>query len=71
MGQIGIGLNIQLAVRTIFNAIVTSKPNGIGPGLSISRSIIETHGGRLSAKDYADQGVTFYFTLLVACHDDV
>ncbi|WP_168788456.1 PAS domain-containing sensor histidine kinase [Paraburkholderia aromaticivorans] len=51
----------QLAV--IFNPFVTSKPNGLGLGLSISRGIVETHGGSLWAENNTDRGATFYFTL--------
>ncbi|KAA1003477.1 PAS domain S-box protein [Paraburkholderia panacisoli] len=51
----------QLAM--IFKPFVTSKPNGLGLGLSISRGIVETHGGRLWAENNTDQGATFYFTL--------
>jgi C4-dicarboxylate-specific signal transduction histidine kinase len=52
-------------LTTIFNPFVTSKPEGLGLGLSISRTIIEMHGGRLWAENNTDQGATFYFTLHV------
>jgi len=47
----------------IFNAFFTSKPGGTGMGLSISRAIIESHGGRLWATVNPDRGATFHFTL--------
>jgi two-component system, LuxR family, sensor kinase FixL len=53
----------QLAI--IFNPFVTSKPEGLGLGLSISRTIIEMHGGQLWAENNTDQGATFFFTLPV------
>jgi two-component system sensor kinase FixL len=49
----------------LFTHFFTSKPDGLGMGLSISRSIIESHGGRLYAENNPDRGVTFYFTLPV------
>jgi C4-dicarboxylate-specific signal transduction histidine kinase len=48
----------------IFNAFFTTKPQGTGMGLRISRSIIESHGGRLWAADNSPRGASFYFTLL-------
>jgi C4-dicarboxylate-specific signal transduction histidine kinase len=53
----------QLAL--IFKPFVTSKPKGLGLGLSISRTLIEMHGGRLWAENNPDQGATLYFTLPV------
>jgi C4-dicarboxylate-specific signal transduction histidine kinase len=47
----------------IFNAFFTTKPNGTGMGLRISRSIIESHGGRLWAADISPRGASFSFTL--------
>jgi PAS domain S-box-containing protein len=50
----------------IFDAFVTSKPDGLGMGLAISRSIIETHGGRLWMTPNPDRGCTFRFDLPLA-----
>ncbi len=47
----------------IFESFCTTKPNGLGMGLSISRSIIETHGGRLWASANAPRGAVFQFTV--------
>jgi PAS domain S-box-containing protein len=50
----------------IFNPFYTSKPQGLGMGLSISRSIIKNHQGRLWVENNPDGGATFYFSLPVA-----
>ncbi len=58
----GIGLPREEPER-IFEAFFTTKPQGTGMGLSISRRIIEAHGGRLWASPNTGRGVTFQFTL--------
>jgi signal transduction histidine kinase len=58
----GVGLPPQQADR-IFKAFFTTKAHGTGMGLSISHSIIESHGGRLWAANNASQGATFHFML--------
>jgi signal transduction histidine kinase len=47
----------------LFDAFYTTKPNGIGMGLAICRSIIEAHGGRLWAAPGEKSGAVFQFTL--------
>jgi signal transduction histidine kinase len=61
----GVGLPPDKADQ-IFNAFFTTKPQGSGMGLAISRSIIESHGGRLWATDNDARGATFQFTLPTA-----
>jgi signal transduction histidine kinase len=65
----GLGLPPQQA-DNIFNAFFTTKTHGTGMGLRISRSIVESHGGRLWAADNSPRGATFQFTLpaTVAAH---
>ena len=61
----GVGLGPHDA-NQIFQAFFTTKPEGTGMGLAISRSIIESHGGRLWADGNAERGATFHFTLPLA-----
>jgi signal transduction histidine kinase len=58
----GVGLPSQQAEQ-IFNAFFTTKPHGTGMGLRISRSIIESHGGRLWAANNSPRGASFCFAL--------
>ena len=58
----GVGLEAQ-SLERVFTAFYTTKPEGLGMGLAISRSIIEAHGGRLWAEPNAPRGAVFQFTL--------
>jgi len=58
----GAGLPSQEAEQ-IFSAFFTTKPQGSGMGLAISRSVVESHGGRLWATANDGRGATFHFTL--------
>jgi len=62
VSDIGVGLPPHQTDQ-IFNAFFTTKPHGTGMGLRISRSIIESHGGRLWAADNSPRGASFQFTL--------
>jgi PAS domain S-box-containing protein len=58
----GIGIESENLNR-LFGAFYTTKPDGMGMGLSISRSIVEAHGGRIWATHNSGPGMTFQFTL--------
>ena len=55
--------NIAVSGERIFDAFHTTKPGGLGMGLSMSRSIVESHGGRLGAVSNDGPGATFQFRL--------
>jgi PAS domain S-box-containing protein len=62
--DLGVGLGSE--PNQIFTAFYTTKTNGMGMGLSISRSLVEAHGGRLWATPNSPRGADFSFTLPVA-----
>jgi signal transduction histidine kinase len=64
----GPGLDPQMVDR-LFEPFYTTKPEGLGMGLTISRSIIEAHGGRLWAKPNVSPGAVFQFTLPIGVGD--
>ena len=61
----GAGLPVGNADQ-IFNPFFTTKSQGTGLGLAITRSIVESHGGRVWVTANAGRGATFYFTLPTA-----
>jgi signal transduction histidine kinase len=63
----GVGLPPHQADQ-IFDAFFSTKPHGTGMGLRISRSIIESHSGRLWAADNPPRGAGFHFTLPTRVH---
>jgi signal transduction histidine kinase len=63
--DIGHGLAEDTRAR-VFEAFYSTKPNGLGMGLSISRSIVEAHRGRLWAENNSGRGATFCFTVPLA-----
>jgi C4-dicarboxylate-specific signal transduction histidine kinase len=62
VGDSGVGVTAEIMGR-LFEPFFTTRPQGIGMGLPISRSIIEAHGGRLWAESTVNQGSVFQFTL--------
>ena len=56
-------LSLLVYSERIFDAFHTTKPQGTGMGLAISRSILEYHGGRIRATRNQGAGATFHFTL--------
>ena len=65
----GPGLAMKVQAQ-LFQPFITTKEKGMGLGLSICRSIIDAHGGRLWATPNADRGVQFQFTLPLADRSD-
>jgi C4-dicarboxylate-specific signal transduction histidine kinase len=61
----GTGLDEQ-SLHCVFEPFYTTKPEGLGMGLAICRSIVEAHGGRLRASNNPDRGATFMFTIPVS-----
>ena len=61
----GIGV-MEEDMEQLFSPFYTTKPGGMGMGLSVARSIVVAHGGRLWATTNPNRGATFSFTLLVA-----
>jgi PAS domain S-box-containing protein len=62
IGDTGVGLSLENTER-IFDAFHTTKPQGTGMGLAITRSIVDAHGGRVWATVNQEAGATFHFTL--------
>jgi C4-dicarboxylate-specific signal transduction histidine kinase len=65
--DVGVGIEPENADR-LFSAFYTTKPDGLGMGLSICRSIIDAHGGRVWASRNTGPGMTFQFTISADGH---
>jgi two-component system sensor kinase FixL len=57
--------------RQIFEPFFTTKKNGMGLGLSVSRTLVEAHGGRIWAENNRARGATFRFTLPAAAEEKI
>ena len=66
----GCGIDVD-DIDKLFDPFFTTKIDGIGMGLSISRSVIEAHGGRISVRPNAGKGVTFTFTVPPALEEQI
>ncbi len=60
--DVGIGIDPD-KIKRVFDAFFTTRPDGMGMGLSICRTIIETHRGRIWGEQNPDKGMTFFFAL--------
>jgi two-component system sensor kinase FixL len=66
----GAGINDEIAPQ-LFQPFITSKPQGMGVGLSICRTIIESHGGHITASPNPGGGTVFRFTLRAVTREDL
>jgi two-component system sensor kinase FixL len=66
----GSGISPDIAAQ-LFRPFITTKPQGMGVGLSISRTIVEAHGGQISAEPNPDGGTIFKFTLRAVTKEDI
>lgn len=65
----GGGIHPAVAAK-LFQPFQTTKPNGMGVGLSICRTIVEAHGGRITAETRNDDGATFRLSLPAASEEE-
>ena len=65
VGDTGPGIPTEM-LANVFDPFFSTKPNGMGMGLAISRTIVEAHGGQLWAENNNGDGATLRFTLPLA-----
>lgn len=65
VSDVGPGIPVE-KLKEVFEPFFTTKPQGMGMGLSIARTIVEAHGGRLSAENLAGRGAAFRMRLPLA-----
>ena len=70
MADTGPGIAPEI-VAQLFQPFVTTKTDGMGVGLSICRTIVESHGGKISADSAPGRGTTFRFTLRAVDEKDL
>jgi two-component system sensor kinase FixL len=70
VGDTGRGIAPDIADR-LFQPFATTKPTGMGVGLSICRTIIEAHGGQIWAEPNPGGGAVFHFTLRRVTGEDI
>ena len=66
----GAGISPEISAQ-LFQAFITSKPHGMGVGLSISRTIVEAHGGSIAPRPNPGGGTVFSFTLPAVTKEEV
>lgn len=66
--DLGAGLPKDIPARRLFDQFFSTKPDGMGMGLAIARSIVEGHGGKLEAADHPDGGAKFTLTIPIRKH---
>jgi len=66
IGVLDCGVGLPLDVETLFMPFHSTKKGGLGMGLSICRSLVNSHGGRMWAERRAERGAAFYVALPLA-----
>ena len=66
----GSGIHPEV-LKNLFKPFTTTKQSGMGVGLSICRTIVESHGGKIWAESIPGEGTTFHFTLRIVDKEDM